>query len=102
MKSHEFTRLDEKSMMLDKLKSYAKTHYSDTENETEALLLLFARSLKHAEEDDRRQDKQIDDLKSEIGAIKSKHNKVTTPKSNNQIKSMGPINQNDLKSPPKL
>jgi hypothetical protein len=55
--------LTERAMFLDKVKQFAKGHYPDAENETEALLLLFAKSLKHAEEDDHRQDVEIANLK---------------------------------------
>lgn len=67
MKINEIT---ESSLFLNKIKDYAKAHYSDAADETEAVLLLFAKSLKHAEEDDRRQDSDIDQLKQEIEQLK--------------------------------
>ena len=83
MKMHEITQLTESSLLLDKLKKFAKTHYSDAEDETEALLTLFARSLQHAEEDDHRQDKEIALLKQEINKIKrSSSNPVQNPEPN--------------------
>lgn len=77
MKSFEFTKLDEASMLLDKLKKYAKSHYSDTENETEALLTLFARSLQHAEEDDNRQDNDINKLKNDVNILSNQIKKAS-------------------------
>lgn len=66
MKMNELVQLDEKAMLLDKVKKFAKAHYSDADDETEALLLLFARSLKHAEEDDRRQDAEISKISQAV------------------------------------
>lgn len=74
MKVNEIIDLNETSATLDKLKKFAKAHYSDTETEEEALLTLFARSLKHAEDDDHRQDVEIDQLKQEVDKIKRSSN----------------------------
>ena len=130
MKSHEFITLTESSMEIAKLKRYAVNHYPDAADETEALMILFARSLKHAEEDDRRQDnelkslhKNVDDLDNKIIHIKQtkiikepvddmkiiptakptqKPKNKSKVSANSNVKSMGPINQSDLKSTPKL
>lgn len=69
MKMHEITHLNESSLVLDKLKKFAKSHYSDTEDEIEALLLLFARSLQHAEADDHRQDAEIQELQQQVSQL---------------------------------
>ena len=66
---YEIMQLNESSL-INKLKKFAKTHYSDADDETDALLTLFARSLQHAEEDDHRQDTEIALLKQEINKLK--------------------------------
>lgn len=76
MKMHEITQLTESSLVLDKLKKFAKSHYSDTEDEIEALLLLFARSLQHAEADDHRQDDEIQQLQQKIEQLTKQQNAV--------------------------
>lgn len=82
MKIREIIRLNESSMIVDKLKKFAKTHYSDAEDENEALLTLFARSLQHAEEDDNRQDMEIQKLKNDLDNLKksSKHQPIIQQK----------------------
>ena len=64
------------SSLINKLKKFAKTHYSDADDETDALLTLFARSLQHAEEDDHRQDTEIALLKQEFNKLKQEINKL--------------------------
>jgi polyhydroxyalkanoate synthesis regulator phasin len=76
MKIREIIRLNESSMIVDKLKKFAKTHYSDAEDENEALLTLFARSLQHAEEDDNRQDTEIDKLKNDVNILSNQIKKA--------------------------
>lgn len=81
MKIREIIRLNESSMIIDKLKKFAKTHYSDAEDENEALLTLFARSLQHAEEDDNRQDVEIEKLKNDLDNLKQpKHQPIIQQK----------------------
>lgn len=69
MKIHEL--ITEESEMIKSLKSFAKTHYTDVSDDTEALMLFFARSLMHAKEDDERQNHDIKDLQNQISDIKS-------------------------------
>lgn len=76
MKIREIIRLNESSMIVDKLKKFAKTHYSDAEDENEALLTLFARSLQHAEEDDNRQDVEIEKLKNDVNILSNQTKKA--------------------------
>ena len=64
--------LTEDRAILDRLKNFAKTHYSDAKNENEALLLLFARSLMHSEEDSKKHDLEIAELKNDVNLLKSK------------------------------
>lgn len=52
--------LAERSYELDRLKSFAKGHYPDTDTDEEALMYFLARSVEHAKKDDNRQDSEID------------------------------------------
>ena len=49
----------------------AKSHYFDVKDDNEALLHLLIRSVKHAEQDDRRQFAEITELKNRLTELEN-------------------------------
>lgn len=52
------------------LLSYVRQHYPNATTKQQAFIKFVQRSLQHSKEEDETQDKEIDNLKKEIGAIK--------------------------------
>lgn len=59
------------------LMSYVRQHYPNATTKQQAFIKFVQRSLKHSKEEDETQDKEIDNLKKEIGAIKQSLPNVT-------------------------
>ena len=66
----------EEDVELQQLMRKAQQHYPNMPNKQQAFIKFVQRALKHSEEEDTQQDKEIADLKQEVDKLKQDHKKI--------------------------